>query len=101
MGLGDLFGSKKDGYKRAKRTYEEVWKKIQEDLEPYRALGQQGLEDYANRALAGPGEFTRDPGYEHRMQEGLRALNYGSAASGRMGSGAHDRDLVRFGQDYA
>lgn len=46
-------------------------------------------------------DFKQDPGYEFRMQEGIKALDRSAAARGSLNSGAQLRRLTRYGQDYA
>lgn len=45
--------------------------------------------------------FYKSPGYEFRMGEGIRALDRGASSRGRLRSGAHERELVRYGQGVA
>ena len=72
---------------------------------------QQGLSDSAmQKAMTDPeygslmrdfgmSDFQKDPGYEFRMNEGIRSQQRGAAASGLLGSGKYMKDLMRFGQD--
>lgn len=41
------------------------------------------------------------PGYQERLQEGIRALDMSAAASGKLGGGGYVKALTRYGQDYA
>lgn len=56
-------------------------------------------------ANAGPvteyGGYTKTPGYEFRLNEGLNAVQSSAAARGSLNSGATLRDLLKYGQDYA
>jgi hypothetical protein len=45
--------------------------------------------------------FQGDPGYQFRMQEGLKALQGSAAARGSLNSGATLKAISRYGQDYA
>lgn len=45
--------------------------------------------------------FQADPGYQFRMDEGIKALDRSAAARGVLNSGGQGRKLVRYGQDYA
>lgn len=45
--------------------------------------------------------FQADPGYQFRMDEGIKALDRSAAARGVLNSGGQGRRLVRYGQDYA
>lgn len=44
--------------------------------------------------------FKATPGYEFRLNEGIKALERGAAAKGRLFSGRQGKDLVRFGQEF-
>lgn len=46
-------------------------------------------------------DFKKDPGYQFRLDEGLKAIRRGAAASGGRGSGATMKALQRYGQNYA
>lgn len=46
------------------------------------------------------GGYTKTPGYDFRMQEGMNALQASAAARGGLLSGAALRDSQKFGQDY-
>ncbi len=45
--------------------------------------------------------FYKSPGYEFRFDEGMRALDRSASARGRLRSGAHERELIRYGQGVA
>ena len=70
------------------------------DMAPWREAGGaaigQGL------AMLQPGyDHTTSPGYQFRMDEGMRAVENSAAAKGMLGSGGTLKDLVRFGQGTA
>lgn len=53
-------------------------------------------------AATNPTEWlSRMPGYQFRMNEGTKALNTSWAANGMRESGAAEKALLRYGQDYA
>lgn len=56
--------------------------------------GSRSMEEARNR-------FMTTPGYEFRVEEGIRALDRSAAARGGLGSGGYGRDLERFGQGIA
>lgn len=68
-------------------------------------------EDIPNPALEGPRvsrsieeareRFKATPGYQFRMDEGIRALDRSAAARGELGSGGYGRDLQTFAQGLA
>lgn len=45
--------------------------------------------------------LSKMPGYQFRLKEGTNALNTGWAANGMRESGAAEKALLRYGQDYA
>ena len=49
----------------------------------------------------GAQDFEQDPGYQFRMEEGLKAVNRGAAAGGGRSGGATMKALARFGQGLA
>lgn len=80
------------------------WKQYQqnrEDLAPWREAGGRALKQLQSRVAAGPGDYTQSPGYEFAFNEGLRALNRNYAKSGALGSGAHKKALIQYGQGMA
>lgn len=78
---------------------------IRGDLAQYRTGGlaaQQAL-DYEMGLAARPegyGGYTKTPGYDFRLQQGMDALQSSAAARGGLYSGAAMRDALKFGQDY-
>ena len=48
-----------------------------------------------------PYDFTTDPGYIFRFNEGMRGLEGSAAARGGLLSGGFGRKAIRYGQDYA
>lgn len=48
-----------------------------------------------------PYTFQADPGYEFRINEGMKALERGAAARGGLMSGGFARKALRYSQDYA
>ena len=45
--------------------------------------------------------FYESPGYQFRMEEGTRALDRSASARGKLRSGSHERELIRYGQGVA
>ena len=79
---------------------------IRGDLAPYRTGGldaqnaymyEMGLGDRPTNYLG----YTKTPGYDFRMNEGVNAIEAGAAARGGLYSGAAMKGLQSFGQDYA
>lgn len=74
------------------------------DQEPWRqagitALGGMQSPDFQRDFTMS--DFQRDPGYDFRMQEGMKALERSAAARGGLGSGGTLKALIRYGQDFA
>lgn len=61
--------------------------------------GAQGYGRYARDF--GMSDFQRDPGYDFRLTEGLKALDRQAAARGGLISGKALKAAGRYGQDYA
>lgn len=77
-------------------------------LAPYRAAGQTALNTLMGDL--GPGgslskpfnfDITQDPGYQFRLDQGLKGVTNSAAASGTNLSGATLKELQKFGSDYA
>jgi hypothetical protein len=49
----------------------------------------------------GASDFKKDPGYQFRMDEGIRGLDRSAAARGNLFSGAAMKALNRYNQDFA
>lgn len=60
-----------------------------------KAGGPEDLSSY------GKYKFQADPGYQFRMDEGIKALDRSAASRGLLNSGGQLRRLTRYGQDYA
>ena len=79
------------------------------DLEPWRMQGQNALLATSNLAGAnGPEagrlaqqDFFTSPGYQWRLDEGMRAVDAGAAAKGMLRSGATLKAEQEFGQGLA
>lgn len=52
-----------------------------------------GLPDYS--------AFYKSPGYDFRLQEGIRAIDRSASAKGKLMSGGLQRELTRYGQGVA
>ena len=93
------------GQKQAQQQYQQQ----RADLAPYREAGLAPLEqqnallglsgpDAANAAMA---QFTQSPGYAWQLDQGLRAVDAGAAASGLLRSGAAIKAEEAFGSGLA
>lgn len=65
---------------------------------PYRRAGENALRTYVDQVGT---DFTKAPGYEFGLNEGLRAIEGSAAARGNLMSGATLQALQGYGQDYA
>jgi hypothetical protein len=101
--IGGIFGGDEmsDAYGKAMELQKQIYEQTMANLTPWMTSGQGALKELYARVMAGPGDFKASPGYQARLSEGLKALGYQNAAAGRMGSGARDRAVTRFAQDYA
>lgn len=79
------------------------------DLAPYREAGYTALGQLGRGTVDG-GEFNRnftmadyqaDPGYQFRLDQGNRGVQASAAAKGGVLSGATEKALARYNQDYA
>ncbi len=75
-----------------------------EDFAPWREVGQQALDQIWEGVQTGAFEIGRinledDPGFQVRMQEGIRARDASASARGRLLSGAQDRANIRYAQE--
>lgn len=79
----------------------QMHEQTREDLAPWRDIGVKTLPLLEQKVLAGPGEFTADPGYKFRRQEGEKGITRAASASGGLVSGRTLKALSRYNQDYA
>lgn len=70
-------------------------------LTPWIAGGTEAQNKLAGLVMAGPGNYTKSPGYDFRMKEGQNALLRKQAAAGRLDSGETDKWSIQYGQDFA
>lgn len=113
--ISDPFGKKSGeqavGYQAqaaadANRLNKEIFDIQRADQQPWRQAGmsalnqlQGGMNDMSRSFTMS--DFMKDPGYQFRMDEGLKAIDRSAAARGGLNSGATMKALTRFGQDLA
>ena len=68
---------------------------------PWRVKGEEALNTLMSKINAGPGEYTKSPGYDFRLSEGQKAIERSAAARGKLLGGAEQKALTRYAQDYA
>lgn len=87
--------------REATALQKEMFYKGREDLTPWRSTGGEAVNSLWSMIQKGPGEFTADPGYQFRLDEGTKALERSAAAKGNVLGGSTLRGLTRYSQDYA
>lgn len=114
-GLFGILGSKKassaaaQGAAQAQQLEQQVQDQAKTYLAPYNTAGQTSLtqqqnllglngQDAANAAMQ---TYQQSPGYQFTLQQGLRAVDAGAAASGLLRSGAALKAEQTFGQGLA
>ena len=89
------------GIDAQQRMYEQT----RADQEPWRQAGMTALNQLiplaTNYQKFGMDQFQQDPGYQFRLNEGLKALDRQAAARGGLISGNAMKAAGRYGQDYA
>jgi hypothetical protein len=89
------------GIDAQQRMYEQT----RADQEPWRQAGMTALNQLVplatNYQKFGMDQFQQDPGYQFRLNEGLKALDRQAAARGGLISGNAMKAASRYGQDYA
>lgn len=112
---GSAFAASKaaDAQKSAARTAAntelQMFERTAEMQAPWREAGEGALKDLTAGTTAGgdymrdftAADFQRDPGYQFRMDEGMRGVEASAAARGGALSGGALKDISRFGQDFA
>lgn len=82
----------------ANSTLRGMYDQQRADMEPWRQAGGQALGQLQGDFMA---NWQQDPGYQFRMNEGMKAINSAAAARGMGNSGATMKALTKYGQDYA
>lgn len=67
---------------------------------PYQRVNEDGTMERVTPGGSPTEALQKTPGYQFRLEEGLRALDRSAAARGGFG-GRNLRDMMRYGQDYA
>jgi hypothetical protein len=70
------------------------------DLAPWRAAGGQAITQGFN--MLQPGfDYTKSPGYQFRLDEGLRGVQNSAAAKGILQSGGTLKGIDKYSQNFA
>ena len=81
----------------AYNAYVDDWNRNKREFKPSGTFREGSLLDKINK---GPGDYTKSPGYEFRLGEGVKARERGASARGNVLSGEEAKALTKFGQDY-
>jgi hypothetical protein len=88
-----------------KALMEQQYNQQRADIEPWRKAGEQALNQLiplaSNYTPFGMDQFKADPGYQFRLQEGLKQLQGRAAARGGALSGATLKGVQQYGQGLA
>jgi hypothetical protein len=96
--MEDAQAAQDEASRKAMDVQERMYMQGREDLAPWREAGKAALGTLQEKVAAGPGEYTQSPGYQARLDEGNRNI---LAQRGNYRSGATDKALTKYGQDYA
>ncbi len=106
MGSKSAASSQADAAAHAADIQKYIYDQQRADAEPWRqagigALGQinSNLADYTRNF--GASDFTRDPGYQFRLDQGQKGVENSASARGMTQSGAQMKALDRYNSDYA
>ena len=70
------------------------------DLAPWREAGGKAIGQLSDMLKPGY-DYTASPGYQFRLNEGLKGVQNSAAARGILQSGGTLKGLTKYGQDYA
>lgn len=88
----------RDAASQSNATQLQMYNQMRDDLGAYRDAGGTALSSLSDGSFMN--NWQADPGYQFRLNEGLKALQNSAAAKGNLNSGATMKDLLRYGQDY-
>lgn len=97
----DAINAQTYGANQANQTIANTYQQQREDLQPWRQAGGAAMSQLASGNVMGNKQFYGDPGYQFRLNEGLKAVNANASARGRLNSGATMKELMRYGQGFA
>lgn len=90
-----------DAAQTSTNTQLKMYEEGRADTAPWRTAGANALTTLQQKINAGPGDYTRSPGYTFRLKQGEQALENLASARGMSKSGATAKALTQFNQDYA
>ena len=98
---GDAADAQVEASRLANETQWKMYNQNRDDLAPWRDAGSNALTSLVGKVNAGPGDYTASPGYQFRLDEGNKNILAKASANGRYNSGATDKALVEYGQNFA
>lgn len=105
--LSGLYGNWDQAYSQgssalnnALAEWDSKYNQVRSDEAGYMALGQQGLAGYSG-LLKDPSSVSSDPGYQFQLGQGVQALDRSAASKGLVLSGAQQKAVDQYGQDFA
>jgi hypothetical protein len=105
QGAKDAAQIQADAAKEVAKLQYEMFQEQQAAQEPWRKAGEQALNKLIPLATEytpfGMQQFQTDPGYQFRLQEGLKQLRSNAAARGSAFSGATLKSVQRYAQGAA
>jgi hypothetical protein len=72
-----------------------------QQLQPYVDAGKQGLDKFTQMVNAGPGDYTKSPGYDFRLKQGTDTMMKSASARGVLNNPQTMKSLNEYGQNYA
>jgi hypothetical protein len=88
----------------ANALQEKMYNQTRADQEPWRQAGIKalgGMQDADYMRDFGAGDFTKDPGYDFRLSQGMKGVENSAAARGGLLSGRTAKALNEYGQNFA
>lgn len=85
---------------KAAQVQMDMFNQSRADSTPWREAGGQAIGSLSGMLQPGY-DHTTSPGYQFRMDEGLRGVEGSAASRGLLGSGGTLKDIIRFSQGTA
>ena len=86
---------------QANAALTDAYKNQQTYLNPYNQAGVNAVNQLGAGNLVTASTLANDPSYQFMLDEGLKAVNSNAVARGMGNSGAAQKELLRYGQNYA
>lgn len=74
---------------------------FQQNIQPYLQTGGMANSQLQALLSGDMSAFQQDPGYQWRMDQGMKGLDRSAAAKGGLFSGGHQTDLIDYNQGFA